>query len=266
MTDAIEVWTRTSPTPAVLRDIVAGTPGLRVGTADGMRLTVTRGILRRPSFTIVGPVEADFGTAYPHLAVTGLEGRWLSRVPREECAPAEKQFAIDVASRLAATADGFVVDVDADEIRPRPRVAHDGVDTSTMSPTWDDDVLRALRGVRNFRVVFSPSQVAARLWEYGEDGLADRALTMDRHELLAIRRLSAVYDDSSYPLPVEGRRITRGHVDALAAIAFFEGRLRPLARTRRRAQKSRPERFTPVMSPPGDDLGERNPDGTVRQW
>jgi hypothetical protein len=46
-------------------------------------------------------------------------------------------------------------------------------------------------------------------------------------------------------LPVEGQRITHNHVTALAAITFYEGAVRPLARTRRRPQKKRPAEFQP---------------------
>ncbi|WP_350347950.1 hypothetical protein ABIQ69_15105 [Agromyces sp. G08B096] len=114
------------------------------------------------------------------------------------------------------------------------------------SDRWDSDVVRAMQGRSNFSIVFSESQTAASLWDYGEDRLADRALTMTVDELRAIRRIAATYHAASYPLPIEGRRITLNHVVAFAAVAFFEGRLRPLAQTRRRPQKARPERFTPV--------------------
>jgi len=66
---------------------------------------------------------------------------------------------------------------------------------------------------------------------------------MTDEELDAVMRISAVYEDPDYPLPVAGVRISHGHVDALATIAYFEGSLRPLTRVRRRAQKDRPQRF-----------------------
>jgi len=53
-------------------------------------------------------------------------------------------------------------------------------------------------------------------------------------------------------------------VCALAAIAFFEGRLRPLTRNRRRPKKTRPERFTPIGPEAADGIGEHL-EGTPRQ-
>jgi hypothetical protein len=88
--------------------------------------------------------------------------------------------------------------------------------------------------------------IAASLWDCGEDALAERALAMTPEDHDAIQRIQAVYEDPTYSLPIEGQRITHRHVSALAAIAYFEGRLRPLARTRRRPETSRPARFNPT--------------------
>ena len=111
---------------------------------------------------------------------------------------------------------------------------------------WDRDVREAMKGRPNFQVHFSPSVLAACLWDCGEDTLAERALAMTTDDLAAIQRVAAVYDDPSYPLPIEGQRITNRHVMALAAVAYFEGSLRPLVQTRRRPEKLRPARFNPV--------------------
>lgn len=100
-----------------------------------------------------------------------------------------------------------------------------------------------MKGRERFQVHFSISQTAASLWDYGEDALAERALRMSEDDLRAVQRIAAVYDDPTYPLPIEGQRITHNHVNAIAALAYLEGRLRPMARTRRRAEKDRPERF-----------------------
>lgn len=102
-----------------------------------------------------------------------------------------------------------------------------------------------MEGCANFKVHVSITMIAACLWDCGEDELADRALTMSAEEHSAIQRIAAVYEDRNYPLPVVGQRITHRHVTALAAIAYFEGRLRPLARDRSRPHKNRPERFRP---------------------
>lgn len=106
----------------------------------------------------------------------------------------------------------------------------------------------------NFRVVFSKSLVAASLWDYGEDEHADRALAMTDADVTNLQSIATWFEDSSYPLPMSGQRITGNHVIAFAAIMFFEGSLRPLHQTRRRAEKNRPVRFTPYPPDPGTDL------------
>ena len=100
-------------------------------------------------------------------------------------------------------------------------------------------------GKPNFKVRTSKSQVAAALWDYGEDELAARALDMSDTELHDIENISAWYEDPSYPLPMSGQRITHNHVNAFAAVALFEGAVRPLAQTRRRPQRNRPATFEP---------------------
>lgn len=95
----------------------------------------------------------------------------------------------------------------------------------------DRDVREAMKGVHNFHVHVSPSSVAASLWDFGEDDLAERAITMSEEDHQAIQRICAVYEDPAYPLPREGR-IAHMHVNAFAAIAYFEGSLRPLAPSR----------------------------------
>ena len=107
-----------------------------------------------------------------------------------------------------------------------------------------------MRGRPRFKMHFSKSQTAASLWDYAEDELAERALQMGDADLERVQAIAAHYESRSYPLPVEGQRITHNHVIALAAVTYFEGHLRPLARNRRRPEKDRPERFTPVPVPP----------------
>lgn len=104
-----------------------------------------------------------------------------------------------------------------------------------------------------FVVHLSIGQTAASLWDYGEDALAERALTMSEADLRAVQRIAAVYEDPTYPLPIERQRITHNHVNAIAAVAYLEGRLRPMARTRRRPEKDRPERFAPHPLEPSFD-------------
>lgn len=107
------------------------------------------------------------------------------------------------------------------------------------------ELKKLLQGKPDFKVRTSTSQVAAALWDYGEDELAARAIGMADAELASIENISAWYEDPTYPLPMSGQRITHNHVNAFAAITLFEGRVRPLARTRRRPQRDRPEAFEP---------------------
>lgn len=67
---------------------------------------------------------------------------------------------------------------------------------------------------------------------------------MSDDELRDVQTIAGHYEDPANPLPVEdGRRITHAHVMALAYVTYVEGEVRPLARSRRRAQKGRPEHF-----------------------
>lgn len=101
-------------------------------------------------------------------------------------------------------------------------------------------------------VVFSAEQAAASLWDYGEDELVDRALALTDADLREIWSIAGRYWESGYPLPVTSQRVVLGHVNALAVITHLEGRLRPLARERRRPARSRPESLRdPRPVPPG---------------
>jgi hypothetical protein len=112
---------------------------------------------------------------------------------------------------------------------------------------------RLLQGRADFQVHFSRAQVAASLWDYGEDDHAPRALAMSDADLASVQAVAAWYEDPSYPLPLSGGRITHHHVTAFAAVTFFEGRVRPLQRTRRRPQKDRPAEYEP--QPPDPPTG-----------
>lgn len=111
-----------------------------------------------------------------------------------------------------------------------------------------------MKGRPHVRVHFSRSAVAASLWDYGEDALADRALAMSDADLRRVQAIAAHFEDPGYPLPVLGQRITHNHVTALAAITYFEKDLRSLTRNRRRPARSRPARFTPLPPEPGTGL------------
>jgi hypothetical protein len=48
-------------------------------------------------------------------------------------------------------------------------------------------------GTLGVQVHFAKSQVAASLWDYGEDGLATRSLAMSDAELARIRKIASRY-------------------------------------------------------------------------
>ncbi len=60
---------------------------------------------------------------------------------------------------------------------------------------------RLLQGKHQFRVSTSKSQVAASLWDYGEDDLAARAIDMSGAELHSTENISAWYEDPNTPFP-----------------------------------------------------------------
>lgn len=111
-----------------------------------------------------------------------------------------------------------------------------------------------MQGRPNVHMYFSRSAVAASLWDYGEDDLAETALAMADADLRHVQAIAANYEDPSYALPMTGQRVTRNHVHAFAAITYFEGEVRPLSRTRRRPQKTRPDRFAPLPPDPATGL------------
>lgn len=113
---------------------------------------------------------------------------------------------------------------------------------------------RLEKGLPQFHMHFSREMLASCLWSYGEDELADRALALSDGDLILVQNIASHYHDPSFPLPVEGQRISGGHVMALAAVTFFEREVRPLAQDRRRPQKKRPERFEPTAPDPSTGL------------
>ncbi|WP_156171874.1 hypothetical protein [Demequina rhizosphaerae] len=105
---------------------------------------------------------------------------------------------------------------------------------------------RLLTPIPQFSVHFSKETCASSLWAYGEDDLADRALTMTDAELTHVQTIASHFEDPDFALPAAAKRITHNHVMALAAVAYFERRIRPLALGRRRPQKLRPAKFAPT--------------------
>jgi hypothetical protein len=77
---------------------------------------------------------------------------------------------------------------------------------------------------------------------------------MSDADLAGVQAIAAWYEDPDYPLPMSGQRITHNHVTAFAAVTFFEGRVRPLQRTRRRPEKDRPAEYAPLPPDPGTSL------------
>ena len=92
-------------------------------------------------------------------------------------------------------------------------------------------------------LTFSRTTMALCLWEFGEDDLWEAALSLTDAQLRQVQAIALRYESPSVALPVVGQRISSGHCIALAAVTYFEGDLRPLARGRRRAKRDTPERL-----------------------
>lgn len=105
-------------------------------------------------------------------------------------------------------------------------------------------------------IVFSPGQMAAALWRYGEDSLASRALDVKESELPSLWEWAGDhwYEDSGLPLRT---RLVSDKVIAFAGMHYFERRLRPLSQERRRPEKQMPEaiREAPPLSEEAQLLG-----------
>ena len=115
------------------------------------------------------------------------------------------------------------------------------------------ELKKLMRPVPRFFVSFSREVLAAALWAYGEDELADRALSMSDADHAHIQVIAAHFENPQYALPVETKIITDNHVNALAAITYFEGRTRELARARRRPEKLFPARFDATGPKPASE-------------
>ena len=105
-------------------------------------------------------------------------------------------------------------------------------------------------------MTFSIGVAAADLWLFGEDDLAHAALKLSDEQLFHAWLHAARYYDADYPLPVTGRRVTLGHVVAFAVMAVLEGRLRPLARQRRRPAHAMPAEIAHAKDTPGPSAAE----------
>ncbi len=103
----------------------------------------------------------------------------------------------------------------------------------------------ARQGRSKSQLSFARDLASMCLWDYGEDELSERALSLSDDEWELVQRVAATYRDPDYPLPLTGQRVVNGHVVAFAVITVLEG-LRPLARTRRRPARSRPPHLASV--------------------
>jgi len=108
----------------------------------------------------------------------------------------------------------------------------------------------SLSAVGELLVIFSAGGAAADLWAFGEDDLAAAALRLSEDQLHEGWVHAARYYDADYPLPVEGRRITLGHVVAFAVMTIIEGGVRPLSRQRRRPASALPAEIAAAAAAP----------------
>ena len=82
---------------------------------------------------------------------------------------------------------------------------------------------------------FRRDVLAEALWEYGEDELAEAALSLSDDDLRDVQRL-AVWHHVNDPEPERGPKLTNGRVMARAAIEFVERTGRDTKRQRRRTR------------------------------
>lgn len=93
----------------------------------------------------------------------------------------------------------------------------------TLLPVGDSD----------FSITFDRETLAESLWEYGEDVVAQRAMTLDDVALRRVQELAASRYETD-PDPARGPRLTNGRIMARAAIEFITGKRRDTVRQRRR--------------------------------
>lgn len=105
-------------------------------------------------------------------------------------------------------------------------------------------------------VTFSSGDAAADLWAFGEDDLAYAALDVTEEQLAEAWRCASRYYEPAFHLPVEGRRITLGHVTAFSMMTVLEGGVRPLRRQRRRPAKGMPTEIVEARNAPRPSLTE----------
>ena len=92
----------------------------------------------------------------------------------------------------------------------------------------------------NFSITYRRDTLAESLWQYGEEEIAEKVLTLSDRELHQIHRLT-VWHHINDPEPTTGPKLQNGRINARAAIEFFEHSPRDTVRTRRR---TRPEEET----------------------
>ena len=101
--------------------------------------------------------------------------------------------------------------------------------------------------------MFTAEQAAASLWDYGEDDLIGRARALDLNELERAWAIASDYWDPAFELPT-ARRVTNNLVMAFSVVTLLEGKLRPLARDRRRPQSAKPEELRDPPQPTTSDV------------
>lgn len=99
----------------------------------------------------------------------------------------------------------------------------------------------------DFRIEFRRDVLAESLWQYGEDELAERALSFSEAELYEVQLL-AVWHHVNDPEPERGPRLTNPRIQARAAIEFVEGRPRDTARRRRRTRPQEQSFYGPYLA------------------
>lgn len=99
--------------------------------------------------------------------------------------------------------------------------------------------------MKNSKVSFIRKHAALDLWEFGEDAYIERTLQLSDDELTYLGERTYnnfnkdFYEKAEKSLPNSGYDI--GFVTALTLVEYFEGKVRPLKRSRRRSHGDLPK-------------------------
>jgi hypothetical protein len=164
---------------------------------------------QRPSTAGVKPRSSDFAFALGVLRGTTATGAVV---------PGAQRRRQSLPRRLTTT--NLPRGSTSNPVRPTPLTSRDGIHYCrcadddwcptvvlvTLVRRWKSraELGKLLQGRPDFRVHFSRSQVAASLWDYGEDDLAGRSLAMSDADLASIQAIASWYEGPGLPVAHRG--------------------------------------------------------------